>query len=104
MDGFSRYNQIKMAAKDMEKITFIALLRTFCYKVIVWATYQKAMVTLFYNMIKHKTYCIILLTPTKRNEKGSMTKPPEYDNDSCYDSWGDSREAQRNRQNKTLHK
>ena len=53
MDGFSGYNQIKMALEDMEKTTFITLWGTFCYKVMyfglknVGATYQRAMVTLF---------------------------------------------------------
>ena len=34
MDGFSSYNQIKMAPEDMEKTTFITPWGTFCYKVI----------------------------------------------------------------------
>ena len=32
MDGFSGYNQIKMAPNDMEKTTFITPWGTFCYK------------------------------------------------------------------------
>ena len=60
MDGFSGYNQIKMAPKDMEKTTFITLWGTFCYKVISFglknagATYQQAMVALFHNMMHKK--------------------------------------------------
>ncbi|XP_052735536.1 uncharacterized protein LOC128197521 [Vigna angularis] len=59
MDGFSGYNQIKMAPEDMEKMTFITLWGTFCYKVMSFglknagATYQRAMVTLFHDMM-HK--------------------------------------------------
>jgi len=59
MDGFSSYNQIKMASEDMEKTTFITLWGTFCYKVMpfglknVGTTYQRAMVTLFHYMM-HK--------------------------------------------------
>ena len=34
MDGFSGYNQIKIALEDMEKITFVTLWGTFCYKVM----------------------------------------------------------------------
>jgi hypothetical protein len=34
IDGFSGYNQIKMAEEDKEKNTFITLWGTFCYKVI----------------------------------------------------------------------
>jgi len=59
MDGFSGYNQIKMAVEDMEKTTFITLWGTFCYKVMPFglknagATYQRAMVALFNDMM-HK--------------------------------------------------
>jgi len=59
MDGFSRYNQIKMAPEDIEKTTFTTLWGTLCYKVMSFglknagATYQRAMVTLFHDMI-HK--------------------------------------------------
>ncbi|KAG8480467.1 hypothetical protein CXB51_024656 [Gossypium anomalum] len=59
MDGFSGYNQIKMHPEDMGKTTFITLWGTFCYKVMPFglknagATYQKAMVTLFHDMM-HK--------------------------------------------------
>ena len=34
MDGFSGYNQIKMASEDMEKTTYITLWGTLCYKVM----------------------------------------------------------------------
>ena len=34
MDGFSSYNQIRMAPKDMEKTTFLTMWGTFCYKVM----------------------------------------------------------------------
>jgi len=30
IDGFSRYNQIKMTPEDMEKTTFITVWDTFC--------------------------------------------------------------------------
>ena len=35
MDGFSRYNKIKMAPEDMEKTSFITPWGTYCYKVMV---------------------------------------------------------------------
>ncbi|EOY16577.1 Uncharacterized protein TCM_035381 [Theobroma cacao] len=60
MDGFSGYNQIKMAPEDKEKTTFITMWGTFCYKVMpfglknVGATYQRAMVTLFHDMMHRK--------------------------------------------------
>ena len=59
MDGFSGYNQIKMASKDMEKTTFLTMWGIFCYKVMPFglknaeSTYQRAMVTLFHDMM-HK--------------------------------------------------
>lgn len=59
MDGFSGYNQIKMAPVDMEKTTFITHWGTFCYKVTSFGlknageTYQRAIVTLFHDTI-HK--------------------------------------------------
>src|SRR3989441_6329395 len=34
MDGFSGYNQIKMAVEDREKTAFITEYGTFCYKVM----------------------------------------------------------------------
>ena len=59
MDGFSGYNQIKMAPKDMEKTSFITPWGTYCYKVIPFglknadATYQRAATTLLHDLI-HK--------------------------------------------------
>ncbi|KAA3481368.1 RNA-directed DNA polymerase (Reverse transcriptase), Ribonuclease H [Gossypium australe] len=57
MDDFSGYNQIKMHPEDMEKTTFITIWGTFCYKVMpiglknIGATYQRAIVTLFHDMM-----------------------------------------------------
>ena len=34
MDGFSRYNPILVALKDMEKTTFITKWGTYCYRVM----------------------------------------------------------------------
>ena len=59
MDGFSGYNQIRMKEEDKTKTSFITLWGTFCYKVMPFglknagATYQRAMVTLFHDMM-HK--------------------------------------------------
>lgn len=59
MDGFLGYNHIKMALEDMEKTSFITPWGTFCYQVMpfglknVGATYQRAMTTLFHDMM-HK--------------------------------------------------
>ena len=59
MDGFSGYNQIKMALEDMEKTSFITPRGTYCYKVMPFglknasATYQCASITLLHDLI-HK--------------------------------------------------
>ena len=59
MDGFSGYNQIKMAVEDMEKTSFITLWGTYCNKVMPFglknasATYQRATTTLLHDLI-HK--------------------------------------------------
>ena len=60
MDRFSGYNQIQLAPEDMEKTTFVTQWGTFCYKVMSFglknsgATYQRAMVALFHDMIHHE--------------------------------------------------
>lgn len=57
IDEFLRYNQIKMVEEDKEKTSFITPRGTLCYKVmsfslkIIWATYQRSMVTLFHDMM-----------------------------------------------------
>ncbi|XP_048132952.1 uncharacterized protein LOC125314539, partial [Rhodamnia argentea] len=59
MDGFSGYNQIMLKEEDKIKTSFTTQWGTFCYKVMPFglknagATYQRAMVTLFHDMI-HK--------------------------------------------------
>ncbi|KAE8701687.1 RNA-directed DNA polymerase (Reverse transcriptase), Ribonuclease H [Hibiscus syriacus] len=65
MDDFSGYNQIKINPEDMEKTTFVTMWGTFCYKVMpfglknVGATNQRAMVTLFHDMMHKETLDII---------------------------------------------
>ena len=59
MDGFSGYNQIKMAPEDMEKMTFVIVtLSGMFYNTVMSfglkntkATYQWAMVALFHDMM-----------------------------------------------------
>ncbi|PKI41723.1 hypothetical protein CRG98_037879, partial [Punica granatum] len=59
MDGFSGYNQIRMAEEDKIETTFITMWGTFCYRVMplglknAEATYQRAIITLFHDMM-HK--------------------------------------------------
>ena len=60
MDGFSSYNQIKIAPEDQEKTAFTCAWGTFCWNVMsfglknVGATYQRPITTIFHDMI-HKT-------------------------------------------------
>ena len=76
MNGFSRYNQIKMANKDKEKTTFVTTWRTFCYKVMpfrlknIVATYQRTMVTLFHNIMhtEIKVYMDDMIVKFKEGE------------------------------------
>ena len=57
MDGFFGYNQIKIAPTDQEKITFTCAWGTFCWNVMPFglkntgATYQRAMTTIFHDMM-----------------------------------------------------
>ncbi|GLJ28699.1 hypothetical protein SUGI_0565670 [Cryptomeria japonica] len=57
MDGFSRYNQIKIAPEDQEKTTFTCPWGTFCWNVMPFglknacATYQRSMTTIFHDMM-----------------------------------------------------
>jgi hypothetical protein len=76
MDGFSSYNQIRMAEEDKEKTTFLTPWGTFCYKVMPFglknagATYQRAMVTLFHNMMHREVevYVDDILGKSKEEE------------------------------------
>ncbi|KAE8720767.1 Chloroplast stem-loop binding protein of 41 kDa a [Hibiscus syriacus] len=69
-DGFSGYNQIKMHL-NMENTTFFTMWGTFCYKVMPFglknagATYQRAMVTLFYDMMHKEIEIEEVLATTK---------------------------------------
>ena len=60
MDRFSSYNQIKIAPKDQENTAFTCAWGTFCWNVMPFglknagATYQRAITTIFHNMM-HKT-------------------------------------------------
>ena len=73
MDGFSSYNQIKMALEDMEK----TLWGTFCYKVMSFGlknageTYQRAMVALFHDMMHREieVYVDDMIAKSKTKEE-----------------------------------
>ncbi|KAL4010970.1 hypothetical protein IC575_028012 [Cucumis melo] len=87
MDGFRGYNRIKMAEEDREKTTFITLWGTFCYKVMPFglknagATYQRAMVTLFHDMM-HKeieVYVDDMIAKSKTDEDHTTTLQKLFD-------------------------
>ena len=60
MDGYSGYNQIRMAAKDAEKIAFRTPIGNLYYTVMPFglknarATYQRTMTTIFHDMMHKK--------------------------------------------------
>ena len=60
MDGFSGYNQIKMAPKDMTKTSFTTEWGIYCYTVIpfwlknVGATYQRMTTALLHDMMHNE--------------------------------------------------
>ena len=77
MDGLSGYNQIKMAPEDMENTTFVTLWGRFCYKVMSFglknagATYQRAMVALFHDMMHREieVYVDDMIAKSKTEEE-----------------------------------
>src|SRR3954462_3189487 len=79
MDGFSGYNQIKMDPEDMEETSFITPWGTFCYKAMPFglknagATYQRAMTTLFHDMM-HKEIEVYVddMIAKSQSEEGHM--------------------------------
>ena len=60
MDGFSRYNQIKMAPKDVTKTTFTTECGIYCYIVMPFglknagATYQGMATALLHDMMHNE--------------------------------------------------
>lgn len=76
MDGFSGYNQIKMAEEDAEKTAFRTPLGNFFYTVMPFglknagATYQRAMTAIFHDMIHHEVedYVDDLVVKSKKEE------------------------------------
>ena len=76
MNGYSGYNQIKLAARDQSKTSFTTPWGTFCYTVMPFglknagATYQRAMAAIFHDQM-HKTmdaYVDDILVKSKEEE------------------------------------
>ena len=77
MDGFSRYNKIKIAPEDQEKITFTCAWGTFCWNAMsfglknVGATYQRAMTTIFHDMMHMNMKDYVDDTLSKSQQRGT---------------------------------
>jgi len=81
MDGFSGYNQIKVALEDQHKTAFITPWGTFYYKVMPFgiknagATYQRAMTYIFHDYMHHivEDYVDDLLAKSKTRKQHPET-------------------------------
>ena len=77
MDGFSGYNQIRMAPKDAEKTAFRTPMGNFYYIVMpfglknVGTTYQRAMTAIFHDMMHQELedYVDDIVVKSKRREE-----------------------------------
>jgi hypothetical protein len=76
MNGFSRYNQIRMTKKKGKRNTYITPWGTFCYKLVpsglknTGTSYQRAMVPLFHDMMHREVeiYVDDILAKLKNEE------------------------------------
>ena len=77
MDGFSGYNQIRMAPKDVEKTAFRTPMDNFYYIVMPFglknagATYQRAMMAIFHDMMHQELedYVDSIVVKSRRREE-----------------------------------
>ena len=84
MDGFSGYNQIRMAPEDEEKTAFYTPVGTYCYTVMPFglknagATYQRAMQHIFADMLHQEMedYVddIIVKSKTRKDHLSTLIK------------------------------
>ena len=76
MDRFSGYNQIRMAPKDGENVSFRTPIKNFYYTVMLFglknagATYQHTMTAIFYGMMHQemKDYMDNIVVKSRRRE------------------------------------
>ena len=77
MDGFPRYNQIKMAFKDMTKTTFTTEWGIYCYTVMLFslknarATYQRMATALLHDMMHNEVEVCVDDMIVKSKDRGS---------------------------------
>ena len=75
MDGFSRYNQIKMYPEDEKHTLFRTPLGIYCYTVMAFglknagANYQRAMSTIFRNHLQKTVECYVDDIVVKSHDK-----------------------------------
>ena len=80
IDGFSRYNQIKMALKDMTKTTFTTKWGIYCYTIMpfclknVGATYQRMATTLLHDMMHNEVEMYVDDMIVKSKDRGSSSR------------------------------
>ena len=80
IDGFSGYNQIKMALKDMTKTTFTTKWGIYCYTIMpfclknVGATYQRMATTLLHDMMHNEVEMYVDDMIVKSKDRGSSSR------------------------------
>ena len=79
MDGFSEYNQIKMASKDMSKTIFTTEWGIYCYTVMPFGlknareTYQRMATALLHDMLHNEVEVYVDDMIVKSKDRGSHT-------------------------------
>ena len=79
MDGFSEYNQIKMASKDMSKTIFTTEWGIYCYTVMPFcfknagAIYQRMAIALLYEMMHNEVEVYVNDMIVKSEDRESHT-------------------------------
>ena len=79
MDGFSEYNQIKMASKDMSKTIFTTEWGIYCYTVMLFglkntrATYQRMATALLHDMMHNEVEVYVDDMIAKSKDRESHT-------------------------------
>ena len=83
MDGFSGYNQIKMAPKDMTKTTFTTKWTILCYIVMAFglknagAIYQRMAIAFLYDMMNDEVEVYVDDMIVKSKDQGVLRLNPE---------------------------
>ena len=92
MDGFSGYNQIKMALRDTTKTAFCTLIENFYFTVMSFGlknagvTYQRAMTAIFHNVMHRELedYVDYIVIKSKTRESHARTLRKVFKRCHCY--------------------